>query len=221
MSHSSVKPAYLGGPAHCGRHWRSSELLILAAMLFAPGCFSSHMPSVFNQPKDAPEQVQWLINSLYNPDPQVRAQACQELQDRDDAEPAMPYLLGLIYDDTMAWSPSATNVYSRAEVGTEAAIALGNIGSAAVVPLIGILESNAPDRVRIRAVRGLDNARDRRAISPLIQALETKDLELHNACILALQKITGEQIEKDGEWRDWEWREWRKQQGLRSTSQGS
>jgi hypothetical protein len=221
MSHSRVKPAYPGGLVPSARHWRAGEFLILAVLLFAPGCFSSHMPSAFGEPQNASQQVRWLINSLYNPDPQVRAQACQELQDRDDAEPAMPYLLGLLYDDTMAWIPSASDPYSRTCVGDEAAVALGNIGSPAVGPLIAILESNAPDRVRTRAVRGLDNARDRRAIPALIEALETKNQELHNACIPALQRITGEKMDKDQEWRDWEWRDWLKRQGLRSTSQGA
>jgi HEAT repeat protein len=195
--------------------------LILIVLLLAPGCFSPHMPSVLSQPQDASDQVRWLITSLYNPDPQVRAQACQALQDRDDAEPAIPYLLGLLYDDAAAWIPTASDCYARTNVGSEAATALGNIGSPAVGPLLAILQSDAPDKVRIRAVTSLENARDRRAIPALIEALETKDQELHSACILALQRITGMEFQKDQQWRDWEWQDWLKQQGLRATSQRS
>jgi HEAT repeat protein len=220
MSHSSVKPACAGRFVPSISHWISGELVILAALLFAPGCFSSHMPA-FSLPHNASEEVRGLIANLYNPDPQVRAQACQHLQDRDDAEPAMPYLLGVIYDDTLAWSPAASDPYARTEVGHEAAIALGNIGSAAVVPLVAILQSDAPDKVRTRAVLGLDYARDPRAIPPLIDALETNDPDLHQACILALQRITGENIEKNREWQDWEWRDWLKRQGLSPATQGS
>jgi HEAT repeat protein len=196
------------------------QLCILAVLLFAPGCFSSHMPA-FSLPPNASQEVRGLIANLYNPDPQVRAQACQKLQDRDDAEPAMPYLLGMIYDDTPAWSPAASDPYARTEVGHEAAIALGNIGIAAVVPLVAILEGDAPDRVRTRAALGLDYARDKRAIPPLIDALATEDPDLHKACILALQRITGEEIQDDQQWRDWEWRDWLKRQGLPPTSQRS
>ena len=204
------------------RHWRSIESLILAAMLLlAPGCFSSHMPSASSEPQDASEQVRWLIHSLYNPDPQVRAEACMHLQDRDDAEPAIPYLLGLLYDESSAWNPTASDPYARTRVADEATTALGNIGGPAVVPLLGVLESNAPDRVRTMAVHALDSARDRRAVPGLIEALETKDMILHDACIEALQKITDEHFEKDSQWRDWEMRDWLKQQGLRATSQRS
>ena len=65
----------------------------------------------------------------------------------------MPYLLCLVYDDSTAWNPSASDPYATTHVGDEAAAALGNMGSGAVGPLIAIVQSNAPDRVRTRAVR--------------------------------------------------------------------
>jgi hypothetical protein len=191
------------GMVTLGDRAASRVLVALLALLTMPGCFYLHMPSAFSRPEGASPEVRALVTRLYDPDPQGRAQACLELQRRGDTAPALPYLLGMIYDDTMAWKPSPLFPVQGTEVGNEAAAALGHIGKPAVEPLIDILERPLPDRIRARAARGLNLTRDARATAPLVHALDTTDPELRYSCVLALQSITGRKADDANEWREW------------------
>jgi HEAT repeat protein len=128
-------------------------------------------------PFNIPSEVRKQIERLYSSDPVERGHAAYMLGEMGkQAVPAIPYLIGILYDGTtLKWA------YSRYDPGgfptspgKEAAKALVKIGKPAVEPLIAALK-NENWAIRAGAVKVLDEIKDTRAVEPLSALLKDEN----------------------------------------------
>ncbi|NLX60259.1 MAG: HEAT repeat domain-containing protein [Phycisphaerae bacterium] len=152
-----------------------ARLAIAAAMVSVAvavgGCahpMRGHMPPRASIPKEAPAQVRKNIRHLYG-GPQERAQACLNLRRGPEAVAATAFLIPLLGDDTLAWSPSFFLRVVGTPVRLEAMDTLVSIGEPAIEPLIAALGHDV-EGVRSGAALTLGRIGDLRALDPLEQA---------------------------------------------------
>ena len=154
-------------------------LLVLMAIVFLSSCETSI------NAQDS-RNVSAIIQELKSDDAVIRAKAaCQLGRLGRGATKAIPALLELLADDTpvdprkletwgyhMRWS--STRGPQPTSPGFEAANALGNMGKAAVKPLIGQLGSSSWF-VRMNAADALGDIEDPQAYAPLVAALKKEN----------------------------------------------
>ena len=152
------------------------------------GCVQG-MPPISQVPSDAPRHVREQILSLYSISAQSRAQGCLQLSMlASKSASAVPFLIPLLGDETMAWSPSIFIPYTGTPVASEAIDALGAIGPPAVEPLTAALK-NAVPAVRAGAAVCLGQIGDARAVDALLVAAEDPNGHVKRAAKAALACI--------------------------------
>jgi HEAT repeat protein len=146
-------------------------------------------------PRTMPAEIQRLVGRLYAPEPLERGKACEALgRLGGKAAPAVPFLVETLRDDgalDIVWKKSdiwKTDMHQPTTVGEEAARALGQIGSAAVPPLLEALESADPF-VRSNAAKALGDTRDKRGVDALVLLLKDKDVSVSSSAASSLGRI--------------------------------
>ena len=88
---------------------------------------------------------------------------------------------------------------------SQAALVLGDLGGhTAVTPLIQTLENDPFAIARQMAANSLGEIGNERAVRPLIKSLEDRNDLVRVASLVALNRITGAELEADREsWMDW------------------
>jgi LysM repeat protein len=138
---------------------------------------------------DAPAGVKEQVERLHSFDPVERRNAAQELgRMGEEAVQAVPSLIRALNDNASldVRRPEADG--SPSSVAEAAMLALANIGTPAVDPLIASLRNDNPG-VRTMAVDALGRIQDPRTIEPLIEVLERdQDSLVQAAAVDALRK---------------------------------
>lgn len=183
-------------------------LVGISFMMTGLGC-ASYVPSIPTAkiPSDIPSDVRKQIERLYSSDPIERADGAYELGEmRVEATPAIPFLVGMLGDDTVIkwteWEKRRTIAGKRKpegrtydifkligpyfEVTFVAQLALVKIGKPAVEPLIAALKD---EDSRIGASWALREMKDPHTVEPLIVALKDEDLVVREKAALALGEI--------------------------------
>ncbi len=141
-------------------------LLLFLLCITLVGCGVPGMPPMSSIPPDTHPVVRKLIKRMYL-DAQYRGAACDDLgtiasghapkssglTDRH-ADPAIPFLVACLRDDSYVWSPSIWVKYVGTPVGDEAKTALVCIGEPAVPALREAL-NNKNQKIRARAASAL------------------------------------------------------------------
>jgi HEAT repeat protein len=127
-----------------------------------------------------PSAVEPLIAALKDSDSEVRGSAAHALGKIADPLAAEPLIAAL--GDKRCGPLGAGNVCDAA------AIALVEIGAAAVEPLIAALK-NSDSEVRSSAADALGEIGDSRAVEPLVAALDVTDWSVHRRVAAALDKL--------------------------------
>jgi hypothetical protein len=151
-------------------------------------------------PKNIAAEVKKEIEGLYSANPVFRQVAAQNLGKMGEkATPAIPFLIG-IFHDTTDESPlkhrkkegnitTDLTIHVNLNPGDTAADALGKIGSAAIEPLIKVLNDKHP-YVRMRALRALGNFKDYRFVNHFVDAIiKDSDWRVQQCAAEALIKI--------------------------------
>ena len=156
---------------------------------------------------DVPPGLAKEIEGLRSLDAADRAQAAIRIGEMGkEGAPAVPFLLMILGDSTPL--QSGRNPQEPTSPGQEAALALVNVGTLAVDPLVGALHYEDPT-VRKHAAWALGKIRDPRAIRPLIETLKDDDPRVRSHAAMALAEITGEDHGDDPVlWQNWldEWK---------------
>jgi HEAT repeat protein len=134
--------------------------------------------SPFPASSDLPPEVRSLLEQCYA---SARGGAAEKLgQLKEKAEPAIPFLISMLGDDVShldSFRAGEMTIYGSTSPGRKAAVALGRIGSAAIEPLLKVLQ-DAKGPNRDMAALALGIAKDPRAVPPLIEALADKGAQL-------------------------------------------
>ncbi len=163
----------------------------LMAFLTGVGCVPD-MPPMKEIPKDSVPVVRQAIHRLYSISAQYRAQGCLDLgMMGEKASPAVPFLIPLLADETMAWSPSVFIPYIGRAVSGEASDALVLIGRSAVDLLAAAMKHRNP-AMRAGAACCLRRIKDPRAVNSLLSALDDPDASVRVAAARALWAITSD-----------------------------
>jgi len=125
-------------------------------------------------PIDIPSDMKTYIERLYSSDPIERSNSVYYLgQMGERAVPAIPYLKGILHDNTLIERTVAGGT-CVVPLGMEAAIALSEIGGPGVKALIAALKDE-DQSVQVRALVVMSEIKDSRAVEPLIAALKDED----------------------------------------------
>ena len=182
----------------------------LALMCLGPlesGCAKSAMPEG-RLLSDAPAGVKEQIERLHSFDPVERRNAARELGSMgEEAAPAVPALIRALNDNARLTVRSPGGEESPASVAEAAMLALANMGTPAVDPLIASLRNDNPG-ARMMAVAALGRIQDPRTIEPLIEVLETDpDSLVQAAAVDALREKKDSRVlesllvaEQSGSW---------------------
>ena len=184
----------------------SVVLFVISITIFISvlGCDQSEIPKediLANIPSDIRSQVR----RLYSSDPIQRALGANCLGKMGaEAVPAVPFLIGILDDETALEWRHGKNIPARGtSPAEEAENALEEIGKPAVDPLIAALKNQNSD-IRGRAARALGTIRDTRAVDPLIAALKDENSGVRGRAARALQEITGKMFRQNQvKWQDW------------------
>ncbi len=173
-----------------------SILCLFMVMASASYAKKLYLPPQEDIPADISTDIKGLIEKLYSSEPTERGYAAYDLgRIGKRAAPAVPYLLGVLGDDSsirLTFDKKATDKDPATIItsaGIEAAKTLGKIRDSRVVkPLIDALKYKDWE-VRWGATLALGEIRDRRAVLPLITILRDKDPEVRWGAADALGKI--------------------------------
>lgn len=161
-------------------------------------------------PSDIHSEVKKQIERLYSSDPVERGYGAYHLgEKREQAVPAIPFLIDVLDDNTSLWwvkavevsageyrllGNSATNG-SPTSPGEEAKDALVKIGCPAVEPLIAVLKDRRYGRyARKNTVEALGGIGDKRALDNLIVALKDEDPDVRAPAAFALGFMKDEKV---------------------------
>jgi HEAT repeat protein len=165
----------------------------LVALLVGTGA-ASGQPRLTKEaiPKDLPSDIRVLLEECFAPGPSARGDAAKKLGELGaQASAAVPFLVSMLGDDESymdSFKAGTMVLYGMSSPGRRAAVALGSIGSAAVEPLLRVLqEKEGPNRDK--AALGLGLAKDPRAVVPLIEALADKEARLQGEAAEALGSL--------------------------------
>jgi len=146
-------------------------------------------------PQDLPSEVRSLLEQCYAPAASARGGAAEKLGElKEKAGPAVPFLISMLGDDVSymdSFTAGGMTISGSTSPGRKAAVALGRIGSAAVEPLLKVLQ-DAKGPNRDKAALALKIAQDPRAVPPLIEALADKDAQLRYEAASALGSLKDE-----------------------------
>jgi len=177
---------------------RSGCSCVAVAAVFLAGALASAQPRLPKEtiPQDLPSEIRALLEQCYASAPSARGSAARTRGDaakslgqlKEKAAPAVPFLISMLGDNvgyTESTRVGQTMIFGISSPGRHAAVALGSIGSAAVEPLLKVLEA-AEGPNRDKAALALGIAKDPRAVPPLIEALAGQDARLRSEAATAL-----------------------------------
>ena len=181
-------------------------LMVLSASIVFLGAsvLSYAQPKISKEaiPKKPSSYVSKQIKRLYSSDALERGNAAYALgQMGEKAAPAIPFLIGVLHDQTtLQWFPH----HFLTSPGQEATKALGKIGEPAVEPLINALIYGDSGVQRRGAANALRQIGDARAVEPLIAALKDEALPVRGKAADALESITKQDFGEDqAKWQQW------------------
>jgi HEAT repeat protein len=174
---------------------------VAVVAVFLAGAVASAQPKLPKEtiPQDLPSEIRSLLEQCYASEASARGSAARTRgeaaknlgQLKEKAGPAVPFLISMLGDDeSYADSIRAGQmiIHGTSSPGRRAAVALGSIGSAAVEPLLKVLEA-AKGSDRNNAALALGIAKDPRAVPPLIEALAGQDARLRSEAATALGRL--------------------------------
>jgi HEAT repeat protein len=159
-------------------------------------------------PPRIPRALREQILKLYSSDPVERGQACDEIGALGEkGAPAIPFLAEMLSDTTPVMQYTRVGdhtVITAALPGVLAAKALARMGSPGFTLILSELRASKDPKARRNVAWALGEVHDKRAISPLIQALNDESEDVRYQAAKALATITGQDFGNDSaKWREW------------------
>ena len=167
-----------------------TKLVAVAMCMLAIGCAPAHMPSLWDVPPETPAEAKRQMRRLASWDPQVRAQACLAVRDLEGpaAEAVAPFVVALLSDETVAWSPSPLLPYVGKPVGLVAEGAVMALREYTMPALADALTSRNVG-LRRDATRVLGRIRGPAAEEALRTVLDDPDAEVRARAAVALARM--------------------------------